>query len=92
MWVRSQDKERLVEVNRFEIGWREHKGKNDRIYIFWGNNIMELAVYSSKQKAMKVMDMLENHINKSNKYGMTVSIVSQEQKVFQFPADEEVEV
>lgn len=97
MWVRSQDKERLANVTRVEIGWREHKGRNDRIYIIWGSGAIELAVFSSKEKALKVIDMFENHIKKSNNYynqynGETNTIVTQEIKVFQFPQDDEVEV
>ncbi len=98
MWVRSQDRSILTNARHFEITEYEI-GYVGNYIIFSNNDSNEIAVakYSSRKKAMKVMDMLEKHINKSNNYynqynGECNTIATQEIKVFQFPKDEEVNI
>lgn len=100
MWVRSYLKDIILESIDFEIVSREDYGdipkKKFAIVGYTEGYRRNLGFYSSKQKAMKVMDMLEKHINKSNNYynhynGEPNTIATQEVKVFQFPTDAEVD-
>lgn len=84
MWVRSQDKTRLGKIERFEyeedmygfylFGWDD---------IYTGNR---LATYSSKEKALKVLDMIQKHINELNYKEPSWK----NNYVFQMPQDDEV--
>lgn len=74
MWVRSQEKDRLIKCEHFGFH-QESKNCN----IIWGNeSCLWLGVYSTKEKALKVLDMIESFID----YGDTL---------FAMPSDEEVE-
>lgn len=55
MWIRSQDRKTLVNASDFRI-YEEHKGFSicARIDV--------LGYYSTEEKAMKVMDMIQNAI------------------------------
>ena len=85
MWVKNQDKTRLVESKSFEI---ERMGKINKDGIWESSNGCRIrddkgfiiAVYSSKEKAMKVLDMIQKWYNDEFL-----------QKVFQMPQDDEVE-
>ena len=64
MWVRSQNKEVLVNVN--DICFYKMKKDSKFIYQFrcygYGDDYYILGEYSTKEKAMKVMDMIQNAI------------------------------
>lgn len=55
VWIRSQDRKTLVNASDFRI-YEEHKGFSicARIDV--------LGYYSTEEKAMKVMDMIQNSI------------------------------
>ena len=55
MWIRSQDMKRLVNVSDFRI-YEEYKG------FSICSKIDVLGNYSTEEKAIKVMDMIENAI------------------------------
>lgn len=75
MWVRSQNKEVLIDVKFVSIGHTDIRGignvKIDEIYN------CKLAEYSTKEKAMKVLDALQCRIARS------------ESGVYQMPEDDE---
>ena len=83
LWVRSQNKEKLIECNRIEL--REHQvisiigfGLED------STNCYLLGYYSTKEKALKVLDKMEMKIDDiafRDMYGRFV---------FQMPQDNEV--
>ena len=97
LWVRSQDNYRLVSVTgvscknlanySYEInGWEASCAGLANIY--WS-----LGKYSSEEKAIKVLDMLEMVIKGSREYSIVPNgypVIKD--RVFQMPADEEVEV
>ena len=64
MWVRSQNKEILVNVN--DICFYKLNIYSEIIYQFrcygYGDDYYILGEYSTKEKAMKVMDMIQNAI------------------------------
>ena len=56
MWIRSQDRAKLIDANEIHIElWAD-----ERSYVISDNFV--LAGYSSEQKALKVMDMIQNAI------------------------------
>lgn len=73
MWIRSQDKELLINVDGLKI-------ENNRICIETSNWYVVLGKYSTKEKALTVLDKIVEEIN----YGDL-------QNVFQMPQDDEVE-
>lgn len=70
MWIRSQDRKILTKIDDLAID-----GANQ----IWGDCCL-LGKYSSKEKALKVLDRIEELIE--NQCGLT----------FYMPADEDVEV
>ena len=70
MWIRSQDKISLVEIHDLIL---------DGFNQLWGNSAL-IGEYSSKEKALKVLDAIEN------------SLEYPYNTVFQMPQDDEVEV
>ena len=55
MWVRSQNKCELVDCKYFKIS-------DTSIYGFVENTIVKLGEYSTPEKALKVLDILETFI------------------------------
>lgn len=94
IWIRSQDKETLVECDRIAIEkinyWKKISkvyvlNEDDELNIYWkfiikANDII-VGSYSTKEKALKVLDMIQREIN--NEY-------IRDYMVFQMPQDEEV--
>lgn len=91
MWIRSQSKKQLVIANDLYIGKR---GKNYFISTGKGN---DLGTYSSEEKAMKVLDMIQD-FEIRHQANLLLAIYSEanenaeENMVFQMPQNSEVEV
>ena len=95
MWVRKQDKEALINCDEFELveGACQLKGK----YIIEGKHYI-LGIYDSKEKALKVLDLIQNRIIKGNRItnvfnGYSMEYTNDyniENYVFQMPQDKEV--
>ena len=81
LWIRSQDKENLINVNKIEIIDFCDAYKS----AIWGDDIL-LGKYSSKEKALKVLDMIQEFIK-----NMYVGMTNYTGKSFQMPLDSEVE-
>lgn len=78
MWIRSQNKEKLINVNKFNIEYTYEIKK----YGISGDNSL-LGVYSTKEKALKVLDGIQKYICQKDH-------LQQEYGVIQMPQDEEV--
>ena len=92
LWIRSQDKETLVECDRLSIEKINYWKKINKVYVlnedddlntYWkfiikANDII-VGSYSTKEKALKVLDMIQREIN--NEY-------IRDYMVFQMPDDE----
>lgn len=84
MWVRSQDKSCLIDVKGFSIvdyySYGDYYSKKEPKYETVGISIdgkqWSLGTYNTEEKAMKVLDELENRI------------IGTECCVFQMPEDE----
>jgi hypothetical protein len=79
MWIRSQDKETLTKVKHLSIRYLSGSYSIFTDNHLAPNEICNLGTYSTKEKALKVLDKIVEEIN----YGDL-------QNVFQMPANEEV--
>ena len=93
MWVRSQNKEILINANSFRI----IKDFNSYyiVYDFCDGELYYLGEYSTKEKTMKVMDMIQNAIT-GTRFEFTDIVRDCDlagieiHNVFNMPRDEEV--
>lgn len=84
MWIRTQDKYILANANSFRI-------RKDRIddLVYYAINghydryEQELGIYSTKEKALKVLDRIQDNME---------SFEHEPTMVFQMPQDEDAEV
>ena len=80
MWIKSQDKEILIKAVCIYLCGENHicasSVEGNRWYI---------GKYSTEEKALKVLDMIEKFINRSFMYGYQL------EGVFQMPQDDEVD-
>lgn len=79
MWIRSQSKKALLNVNQVVI----NNTKDESEYYIHGYSEREidiLGVYSTEEKALEVLDYIQSEIQ-SNVYD--------EQTVFEMPNDED---
>lgn len=77
MWIRSQSKRLLINVDVISVHISVHDDCDD--YLIRGGGY-ELGRYSSKEKALRVLDGIQNQIEYKNI------------EVHQMPQDEDVEV
>lgn len=83
MWIRSQNKNILANVNSLRIC----KGDIDGCVYYsinghYGRYEQELGIYSSKEKALKVLDQIQYNIE---------MFEHEQTMVFQMPTDNEVD-
>ena len=92
MWIRSQDRNTLRDVNELYI----NKNKNSCMVCSELDSII-LGVYSTEEKAMKVMDMIQNAIT-GIRFEFTDIVRDCDlagieiHNVFNMPKDDEVDV
>lgn len=95
MWIRSQDRKRLVNTNHVNIRELDILRTNV-IDAYFGQSMYLIGEYSTKEKAMKVMDMIHDQIMLGSlKYEDVKSNDNNQQWlksefVFQMPKDEEM--
>lgn len=91
MWIRSQAKEFLIDGDRFFVD----EESDGRSYIYVNGN--PAASYSTHERAMKVMDMIQNAIT-GTRFDFTDIVRDCDlagieiHNVFNMPKDDEVEV
>ena len=98
MWLMSQNRDVLVNVN--DICFHKLNIHSEIIYQFrcygYGDDYYILGEYSTKEKAMKVMDMIKNAIT-GTRFEFTDIVRDCDlagieiHNVFNLPKDEEVE-
>ena len=99
MWLMSQNRDVLVNVN--DICFHKLNIHSEIIYQFrcygYGDDYYILGEYSTKEKAMKVMDMIQNAITGA-RFEFTDIVRDCDlagieiHNVFNMPKDEEVEI
>lgn len=87
MWIRSQDKKILTEIHNLDI---------DDINQIWDGSSL-LGKYSSEEKALKVLDEVQNAVENTNYYNIDnlclgTYALKRGSQVYEMPQDEEVEV
>ena len=75
IWIRSQDKEILVECNAVVVNPSDNS--DYYIYAYSKSDRVYLGAYSSKEKALKVLNMIEMSL--------------EDLCIFQMPDDEDIE-
>lgn len=85
MWIRSQDRTKLVDASELNIC-----SSYKVVGIYAGINA--LGMYSTEEKAMKVMDMIETAILENEIANSVIDIGYWKKSLFQMPKDDEVEV
>lgn len=99
MWIRTQNKYILANVNSIRIYKCDIDG--DVYYSIHGHYDrykQSLGYYSTKEKALEVLDKIQKYIGSERFYSVTKGISEQQAissectKVFQMPQDEEVEL
>lgn len=85
MWIRSQDRKTLVNADKFSVS-KEHE-----VFRIYSVNSF-LGEYSTEEKAMKVMDMIEDTILKCEAMRTGYAEYDFGAFVFDMPADKDVEV
>lgn len=83
MWIRTQNKYILANANSFRIC---KDGIDDWVYYAINGHYdryeQELGIYSTKEKALKVLDQIQDNME---------SFEHEPTMVFQMPQDEDVE-
>lgn len=103
MIIRSQNKEGIVNFNNIRTIQIEVQKPKDRTMVLekyethivaYGNtNFATLGIYESKEKAIKVLDMIcDFYIRMVDVTNNIVQAKKEDSYVFQMPSDEEVEV
>ena len=90
MWIRSQDKKILTEIHDLEV---------DSGFKVWGSGML-IGEYSTEEKAMRVMDMIQKQIaSRSESYELVRPILKsnrfspywkKREVVFNMPEDTEI--
>lgn len=95
MWIRSQNKRILSNVDEVLVTFVDE----NKCFIsgFWGTGSDTLGVYSSRKKALKVLDEIQDAIKDTGYYridniGHGTYALGKGVQVYQMPADDEVEV
>lgn len=90
LWIRTQDKKCLVELKEAWI--IERQDRNFAINLKANTlNLYDGGVYYTKEKAIKVLDMMQQkiiEIDKTRFYGREMMMYTD--NVFQMPQDDEV--
>ena len=92
--VRSQDKEFLIEALSFSIGRNLENGKIKNYSIDCETTACyesEVAVYKTKEKALKVLDMIQKQMCKIKAFERgEIVLLPRNIYAFEMPQDEEV--
>lgn len=88
MWIRLQNKEALVYANNFYIMKTRGEEKYEISY-FDGDSFVKLGFYKSKERAIEVLDEIQNKIERErvliDAYGDIKIKKKDNNKVYQMP-------
>lgn len=93
IWIRGQERTSLIEVSHVRMGvYANDENTLEYKIIYDTSDVMfDLGTYSTEEKALKVLDMIQKIIvdNGYMEAGMP-RVFSPQHCVFEMPADEEV--
>ena len=85
LWIRTQDKNSLIKVN--EIHLHEHREDGGcEIIVVVDNCEMVVATYSNKERALEVLDEIEDTLATTNYTIASAGIVSQTVQIYSMPS------
>ena len=98
LWIRSQDKDFIMKVNNIILGYQNdvnNKGINElrRLFTFTKDTAFTLGVYQSKERALEVLDEIQEFIENKGKIKITQDIngitseVEDAKRVYQMPLE-----
>ena len=61
LWIRSQDREKLVLTKEFETQHTNYDG-GCQIFAVWQNNYQMVGKYKSKERALEVLDEIQGKL------------------------------
>lgn len=70
MWIRSQDKEILIFTRKFFIN--EVLKDGEIVWYSIDSGSIELGVYSTKEQALKVLDLIQEKLNEELEMNLDV--------------------
>lgn len=95
MWIRSQNKRILSNVDEALVTFVDE----NKCFIsgFWGTGSDTLGIYSSREKALKVLNEIQDAIEDNGYYNidnfcLNTYALKRGTQVYQMPQDEEVEL
>lgn len=96
MWIRNQSKKSLTNISEVIISNTKDNSKY-YIYGYSERQLDILGVYSTKEKALKVLDEIQDAIEDTDYYridniGHGTYALGKGVQVYQMPQDDEVEV
>ena len=87
MWIRSQDKKILVDINIAFVAERQIAGITTYDICYHKEIDIDLGVYSTYEKALKVLDKIENKIGHLENLKRVNYVQPLNFYVFQMPLD-----
>ena len=86
LWIRSQDKELLVNSKGFELQ-QHYENSPCQIFAVWNNNYMCVGTYKTKERALEILDEIQNMLNSVviKQTSNSLSINSKEIVVYEMP-------
>lgn len=64
LWIRSQDRDKLVLTKGFETQYTNYDG-GCQIFAVWENNYQMVGKYKSKERAVEVLDAIQTLIEET---------------------------
>lgn len=91
MWIISQNKEVLINANEVRIVYED---TYCIVCDYYDGELYYLGEYSTKEKALKVMNLMEHHIRCLESYKLHIfePLNRNDCFIFYMPTDDEVEV
>lgn len=91
LWIRSQDRDKLILTKGFETQYNNYDG-GCQIFAVWQNNYQMIGKYKSKERALEVLDEIQHifdlHIkNKSYQESDVILKANLLPKVYKMPKE-----
>ena len=84
LWIRSQDREKLCKVH--DLCVRENQNENNETnYVI--QDIYTMATYTTKERALEVLDEIQNKIKHINKFSLVNENYECDDCVYEMPQE-----
>lgn len=91
LWIRTQDRMRLVKANRLHIK-QESKNFGGDWYIYESQNSLRYGTYNSKERTLEVLDDIQTMLSPKlhsviNKDGINIEVLDKNYDVYEMPLE-----